>query len=311
MVKRVFFQGKGSNWQHIVIWWMAARPHTLGATLSPFVVAGVLAHRQQSFEWGLWLCMLLAVLLLQIGANLTDEFSDHLQPLAKEKYPAPHKVIARGLLSVQAVRSGAFAVFGLAGLLGVFILWRAGWALLPLCLAGLAVAWFYSAGKFPLGGMALGELLVFVALGPALVTGIVRAMSGFWSLEALWHAVPVGALVSAVLLFNNLRDENQDRQAGKRTLVTQLGAQHARKLLTGLFLLALAWPLLTMRIHLAGRWMLLSWICLPLLVKAWRTSRGVHHGAPTPDELHQGLRITAAVHLLYGLLLATALWLDA
>ncbi len=291
-------------------WWVATRPHSLGATISPCLVVAALAFRQGSGDWILWLAILTAVLLVQIGANFTDEFSDHSTTV--DKYPAPHKVIARGLLTAVEVRRGALVVFSVATTLGIWILSQAGWSLLPLCLAAVAIAWFYSAGNYPWGDWALGEILVFLALGPGLIAGGVRVLTGVWSSEAVWYSLPLGALVSAILLLNNLRDEAEDRHQGRRTLVTQLGHRGGVILLIGIFLIVMAWPLLNMVLHSTevGRfWTMLVWLSTPLLWRAWRV---VHLSAEDARScLHEGLRITAAAHLCYGFLLALALLLEA
>src|SRR5579863_4813053 len=135
-------------------WIVGARPHTLSAAVVPVLVGTALAYGKPGFAWGVFALTLIASLLVQIGANFTDEFSDHGATASVHKYLAPHKVIARGLLTERQVKIGAVAVFGAATVIGLSLVLRAGWPLLLLCLASLVVAYSYSGGPIPLGGYA-------------------------------------------------------------------------------------------------------------------------------------------------------------
>ncbi|MDH5751979.1 MAG: 1,4-dihydroxy-2-naphthoate octaprenyltransferase [Deltaproteobacteria bacterium] len=292
------------------VWFTAARPHTLSAGVVPVLVGGALAQSLGAFSPGLFALTLAGSVLVQVGANLTDEFADHGATASAHKFPAPHKVIARGLLSQSQVRHGALAVFMLATFIGSFLVWRTGWELLALCLASLAAAYFYSAGPRPLGDIALGEPLVFVMMGPVMVGGTLLVQLGGWQAgplaSAMWFSLPVGALVTAILVGNNLRDEDEDRKNGRRTLVTVLGAG----LMLGgyYFLLALAFavPALSLVWGWSGPTLLLPWLTLPLAVGAGRLvgTRGRR------DVQHRGLKATSGLHAVFGLLLAAGLLLD-
>jgi 1,4-dihydroxy-2-naphthoate octaprenyltransferase len=284
-------------------WFTASRPYTLSAGVVPVGVGGALAASQGLFSWGLWVLTLAGALLVQIGTNLTDEFADHGATASAHKYLAPHKVIARGLLSEAAVKAGAAAVFALATLIGAYLVWRTGWPLLVLCLVSLAAAYAYSAGPLPLGNYALGEPLVFVMMGPVMVAGTVYVQTVRWEPLALWFALPVGALVTAILMANNLRDAEEDRATRRRTLVTVLGPARVRRAHHALTVLAYLCVAVAWTAGWSGPWVLLPWLTLPL---AWRVGR-LLHGDGERARLHRALKGTSALHAAFGLLLALGL----
>lgn len=287
----------------IKTWLIAARPHTLSASVVPVLVGAALAWRESAFHAGVFAATLVASLLVQIGANFTDEFADHGATASAHKYLAPHKVIARGLLTEGAVKRGAAAAFGAATLIGLWLVWRTGWPLLVLCLACLAVAYAYSAGPFPLGDYALGEALVFIIMGPVMVAGTHYVQTLRVEPLAVWLALPVGALVTNILVVNNLRDEEEDRRNRRRTLATLLGGGVLRAGYHALLLLAYGVPAVAAWRGWGGAALLLPWLTLPL---ALRVAAGVRNGRDR-DTLHRALRGSSALHLGFGLLLAAGL----
>jgi len=281
------------------IWIIASRPHTLSAAVVPILVGTALAFQAGRFDWLLFLLTLMGALLVQVGTNLTDEFADHGTPASGEKFPAPHKVIARGLLSQRAVMGGAAVVFGLATLIGGWLVWVTGWPLLVVCLISLSAAYGYSAGPWPLGDFALGELTVFLLMGPVMVGATYFVQARQLTGEVLAYSLPVAALVSAILIVNNLRDREEDSKGGRWTLTTLFGETAVRLLYSGLLVLAFAIPLREALLRETGL-LLLPWLTLPLalmiLIRIWR------HGEKA--QLHRVLKATSALHLLFGLLLA-------
>jgi 1,4-dihydroxy-2-naphthoate octaprenyltransferase len=284
-------------------WIAASRPHTLSAAAVPVAVGSALAAAQGQFAWHLFALTLLGSLLVQIGTNFTDEFADHGATASAHKYLAPHKVIARGLLSVRAVKLGALAVFALATLIGLRLVAHAGWPLLAVCVVSLACAYGYSAGPLPLGDLALGEGVVFLLMGPVMVMSTVYVQTLHWEALALWYSLPVGALVTAILMANNLRDAEEDRIHGRRTLVTVFGVRAVRTAHGVLVALAFACPLLALLAGWATPWVLLPWLTLPLAFRVWRLLRAEGQR----ERLHAALKGTSGLHLGYGLLLAVAL----
>ena len=138
---------------------------------------------------------------------------------------APYKVIALGLLSPRAVRAGAVLSFGVATGIGLYLVLVTGWALLLCCAASLLVAYGYSAGPVPLGNVGLGQPLVFVFMGLLMVMATYYVQTVTLTGQALLAALPVACLVTAILVVNDLRDIEEDRQMGKITPVSQVLAR--------------------------------------------------------------------------------------
>ena len=207
----------------LLVWYRAARPFTLSASIIPVLVGSSLAYREGRFSLLLFVLALAASLLVQAGANMVDEFSDHARPEGSGKLLAPYKVIALGLLSSKAVKWGAAVCFGVATIVGIYFISVAGWPILAMCLASAAVAYFYSAGPKPLGSIGLGHPLVFFFMGPVMVVGAYYVQTQTFTLEALWLSLPIGCTVTAILIANDLRDMEEDSSVAKITPVTRFG----------------------------------------------------------------------------------------
>jgi 1,4-dihydroxy-2-naphthoate octaprenyltransferase len=264
----------------------------------PVVVGSALAAHYGSFDWFLVGLVLLGSVLVQCGTNLIDEYADHAQgQAASQKIQAPYKVISRGVLSPPQVLGGALTCFGAAMLIGIYLVLRTGWPLALVCLASLLVAYGYSAGPCPLGNLGLGEPLVFVFMGPVMVLSSFYVQAQMLNWPAVWLSLPVGCLVTAILVVNNLRDIEEDQHSGKVTLVALWGRQPVIWLYDALLLVAFG-SVVVLVISGIGSWVWLA----PLLV----LPRGVQHGTERA-VLHQALQGTAKLHLQFGLLLALAL----
>jgi 1,4-dihydroxy-2-naphthoate octaprenyltransferase len=290
-------------WQNVGVWYQAIRPFSLSASVVPVVVGSVLASRYGAFDGLLFTLVLLGSLLVQSGTNLVDEYADHAEGHAAGKIQAPYKVIALGLLTPSAVRRGALTCFGIATVIGISLVLRTGWPLVVVCVASLLVAYGYSAGPQPLGALGLGEPLVFIFMGPVMVLSSFYVQVGALYWPVVWLSIPVGCLVTAILVVNNLRDVDEDQCTGKATLATVWGQQAAVWVFCGLLVVAfgsLAWLVMSG----TGSWLWLA----PFLVlpQGLRVAKLVRQGRERAI-LHQALRGTASLHLRFGLLLAVAL----
>jgi 1,4-dihydroxy-2-naphthoate octaprenyltransferase len=275
----------------------------LSAAVVPVVVGSVLAARYGAFDVLLCLLVLLGSLLVQCGTNLIDEYADHAHGGAGgQKIQAPYKVIFRGLLTPRAVLVGALTCFGLAALIGIYLVGRTGWPLALVCLASLGAAYGYSAGPYPLGSLGLGEPLVFVFMGPVMVVSSFYVQTHTLHWPAVWLSLPVGCLVTAILVVNNLRDTEEDQHSGKVTLVTLWGRQPVVWLYDLLLLVAFG-SVVVLVLSGVGSWLWLA----PLLVlpRGVAVARMVQRGTERA-VLHQALQGTAKLHLHFGLLLALA-----
>ena len=212
----------GSVVSYSKAWLWASRPFSLSAAIVPVLVGSVLAAEYGQLDWLLFSLVLVGSVAIQIGTNLTDEYVDHRRG-GEGKFPAPHKVIQRGLLSATEVLIGCLVVLGVGIGMGLYIVAEVGWPILAVGLASVGVAVLYSAGPRPLGDTGLGELLVFFFMGPLMVLSSYYVHTEELSWPVFWASLPVAFLVTAILQCNNLRDMEEDRQSGKRTFVTVFG----------------------------------------------------------------------------------------
>jgi 1,4-dihydroxy-2-naphthoate octaprenyltransferase len=269
-------------------------------------VGAALAFEHEGVDAVLFLLTLLGAVLVQVGTNLVDEYADHAKGQSgggSEKFPAPYRVIALGLLSPGTVRAGAVAAFAGATAIGAYIVAVSGWPILAACIASLAVAYLYSGGPMPLGRMGLGQPLVFFFMGPLMVAGTWYVQTRTLTWDALWLSLPVGFLVTAILVVNDLRDLEEDQGAGKTTPVTLWGRPFGQ----GTYLALVSGAFLVVALLVAAapqRWPLLAVaLAAPQALGIARLlRRGTERAA-----FNQALRRTAQLHLQFGLLLASGL----
>ena len=172
------------------VWMQAARPKTLPAAAAPVLIALALAWRDEVFNLPAAIACLLISLLMQIGANFANDLFDHQRGADTPERLGPTRVTASGLISPSTMLRGVIFIFGLAALLGLYLIYLRGWPVLALGLAILLAALAYTGGPFPYGYYALGDVFVFLAFGIAAVCGSYYAQSGLLTPVVWWAAVP-------------------------------------------------------------------------------------------------------------------------
>src|SRR5437763_14940372 len=212
------------------IWLMAARPKTLPVGLAPVLVGTALADTAGVFHPLRFVAALLGALFIQVGANLSNDYSDARRGADTEDRLGPVRVTAGGLVPPRQVLIATYVTFGLAVLCGAYLVYVAGPALLGIGAASIAAGVLYTGGPRPYGYEGLGEVFVFLFFGLVAVTGSYFVQREHLEWEAFALAIPVGLLATAILVVNNIRDIDTDRRAGKRTLAVRLGRQRARAL---------------------------------------------------------------------------------
>ena len=214
-------------------WIGAARLRTLPLALSPVILgtgAALIADRQ--FHWVLALCCAVVAVALQIGVNFANDYSDGIRGTDDHRV-GPARLTASRKATPRTVLAVALTWFAIAAVTGVAVVVRTGhWWMLVVGAACVVAAWFYTGGKRPYGYAGLGELFVFVFFGLVATVGTAFVQSGVVVDEAWIAGVIAGLLAVAVLLSNNLRDIDQDREAGKRTLTVRIGRRATQVLFT-------------------------------------------------------------------------------
>jgi 1,4-dihydroxy-2-naphthoate octaprenyltransferase len=283
------------------IWVMAARLRTLPAAIAPVLVGTALARTEGTFRAGAFIAALLGAIFIQVGTNLSNDYSDARRGADTEDRLGPVRVTAGGLVPPRQVLIATYVTFGLAVLCGAYLVYVAGPALLAIGAASILAGVLYTGGPRPYGYEGLGEVFVFLFFGIVAVTGsyFVQVENLEW--EAFALAVPVGLLAAAILVVNNVRDIDTDRRAGKRTLAVRLGRQKARTLYS--VMLLVAYVALIPVVFALSAWVLLPWLTLPLAARLARTVRA-HVDGPT---LNAALARTGMLQLLFCVLLSAGI----
>ena len=285
------------------IWVMAARVRTLPAAIAPVLVGTSLALGDGTFDPFAFLAALLGAIFIQVGTNLSNDYSDARRGADTEDRLGPVRVTAGGLVPPRQVLLATYASFGAAVLCGIYLVAVAGPELLAVGAASILAGVLYTGGPRPYGYEGLGEVFVFLFFGVVAVTGSYFVQVQHLPWEAFAEAAPVGLLAAAILVVNNVRDLETDRRAGKRTLAVRLGRGRTRTLyaamLVGAFLTApMPWVLGSM-----SAWLLLCWLAAPLAVPLVRTVRTRVDG----PSLNGALAGTGRLQLAFCLLLSAGI----
>jgi 1,4-dihydroxy-2-naphthoate octaprenyltransferase len=293
---------------HLRLWLVAARPRTLPAAVAPVLVGTALAVAAEDVFKPLRLAAALAgSILIQIGTNLANDYSDARRGADTEDRLGPVRVTAGGLMPPRRVLVGTWVAFGLAVAAGSYLAAVAGWELLVVGVLSIAAGILYTGGPRPYGYEGLGELFVFVFFGLVAVGGSYFVQTEDLRWEAIALGVPVGLLAAAILVVNNVRDVETDRRAGKRTLAVRLGRERAVQAFSVMVSLAYgALPAIVIASDL-GPWLLLPLVSLPLALPLWPTLASRRDGPSLNKLLADTGRLLAVFSLLLaaGLLLAS------
>jgi 1,4-dihydroxy-2-naphthoate polyprenyltransferase len=292
---------RGSSAVHI--WVMAARVRTLPAAVAPVLVGTSLALGDRHFDPLAFLAALLGAIFIQVGTNLSNDYSDARRGADTEDRLGPVRVTAGGLVPPRQVLLATYVTFGLAVLCGIYLVAVAGWGLIAVGAASILAGVLYTGGPRPYGYEGLGELFVFLFFGIVAVTGSYYVQVQHLPWQAFACAIPVGLLASAILVVNNVRDIDTDRRAGKRTLAVRLGRERTRTLYTAMLAVAFLTAPLPWALGSMSAWLLLPWATAPLALSLIRVVRTRVDG----PSLNGALARTGLLQLLFCLLFSAGI----
>ncbi len=283
-------------------WVLAIRPKTLPAALCPVIVGTAMALADKEFKYLPALAALAGALLLQIGVNLANDYFDYIKGIDTPERLGPIRVTHSGLIPPSYVKSAMVITFGFVALIGIYLVMVGGWPILIAGTASILAALAYSGGPYPLASHGLGDLFVFIFFGLVGVCGTYYVQSLRLTLLVLLTAVPVGLLITAILVVNNLRDILTDSGAGKNTLAVRIGTRGARIEYVLLLAGAYAVPIILFILCRVSIPALLPLISLPM---ARPLSRSICR--KEGRVLNKGLAGTARLALVFSLLFSIGL----
>ena len=283
-------------------WLLAARVRTLPAAVAPVLVGSAAAYRAHGLAWLPALAAICGAIAIQIGANFANDVYDAEKGADGPNRVGPPRAVASGWISASAMKSAMIAVFALAMLIGGYLTAHAGWPVVAIGLASIAAGIAYTGGPYPLGYNGLGDIFVFLFFGPVAVLGTMYVQLHRFDWVAVLASIGVGALATAILVVNNLRDADTDVAVGKRTVVVRFGKRFAYGEYVAMLVLAAGVAVaMSVWLHHAGP--MVSMAVAPLAVRRYRQLRAAHAG-PVFNGL---LAATAQVLLFYSLLLTVGI----
>ena len=275
-------------------WILGARPRTLPAAVVPVVVGAAICNGEGGAHWVRAGLSLLVSLLLQVGVNYANDYSDGVRG-TDEVRVGPMRLVASGLASPQSVKAAAFVAFGAAAGVGLVLALMTSLLVIPVGLAALLAGWFYTGGKNPYGYIGLGEVFVFVFFGLVATVGTTYVVLERIPAMSWLQGVAVGSLACALLVVNNLRDIPTDQLVGKRTLAVRLGDGRTRVMYQGLIVVGILSGAVA---TVSNPWSVILLLCfIPALKPMNLIRRGV-----TGKGLIAVLGATGQVQIVFGVL---------
>ena len=281
---------------------LAARPATLTAAFAPVAVGTACALRAGGFRWDAALAALLGAFLIQIATNFANDLFDFEKGADDEKRLGPIRAAQAGLLTTDELRRGITLTLLLAVAVGVYLTEVAGTPVIVIGLSSILAGLAYTGGPFPLAYKGLGDVFVMAFFGFVAVCGTAFVQTGYVPDVAWVAAVPMGALATAILVVNNVRDFEGDARAGKRTIVVRFGKKNGVREYVVLLIVSYA--------SLVALWLVGSttgWVYLPFLTVPWALDLARSVARDRGVALNRTLAGTAKLLYVFGVLLAIGL----
>lgn len=283
-------------------WVLASRPKTLPASIAPIIVGTAVAIHEGGFHVLTAILALLTALFLQVAANLANDALDFKRGADSAERMGPARMTASGVLTPRAVLRATVVVLALAVVSGLYLVWRGGWPFLLLGLFAMISAVAYTGGPWPLAYLGLGEVFVFAFFGPIAVAGTAYLQTMDLTRLSLAASIPTGLMAVCILIVNNVRDLEQDKRVGKRTVAVRIGDKASRYEYVVIQVLTLGIPLLFWAQGWMNAWAMLTVLAWPLFGRLWRqitTRRGA--------RLNATLGATGRASLVFGILFSIGL----
>lgn len=288
----------------VKLMWQMTRPHTLTATFAPVILGTVLAMQETRIDWLLFIAMMIASLALQIATNLFNEYYDFKRGLDTAESTGIGGGIVRHGLKPKNVRAAAFSLYGLAGIIGIYICMNSSWWLVVIGLLGMAVGYFYTGGPFPIAYTPFGELFSGLFMGTGFVLISFFIQTNTITTQSILISIPIAILVGAINMSNNIRDIEEDIRGGRKTLAILLGNQRGIAVLATAFIVSYLWIVLLVLTGYISPWSLIVFVTVK---KPYEAIQGFLKGKTEPKYMRVAMKSTAMTNTFFGFLLSAGL----
>ncbi|MDM5331944.1 1,4-dihydroxy-2-naphthoate polyprenyltransferase [Ureibacillus composti] len=284
--------------------WKMTRPHTLTATFAPVILGTVMALFVADINWLLFIAMMVACLALQIATNLFNEYYDFKRGLDTAESVGIGGGIVRHGLKPKNVLTVAILLYVVAAFIGVYICISSSWWLVVIGLFGMAVGYFYTGGPLPIAYTPFGELFSGLLMGTGFVLISFFIQTNTVTSWSVMISIPIGILVGAINMSNNIRDIDEDIKGGRKTLAILLGRDKAVMVLANAFVISYLWIIILVMIGDISPWALLVLLSLKKPISA---IQGFNKGVKEPQYMRVAMKSTAITNTLFSLLLSLGL----
>jgi len=283
-------------------WILASRPKTLLAAFVPVIIGSALAYADNVLNpWAASVALICSI-LIQTGTNFVNDLYDYLYGADKAERDGPTRALAAGLLTPDEMKIGIMLVYLVTFLLGLYLVYLGGWLILLIGILSIIAGIIYTAGPYPLAYNGLGDIFVFIFFGLIGTVGTYYVQALKVSSLSVLSAIPVGALITNILIVNNYRDIEEDKQAGKRTLAVMFGKKFSRIQYLIFMIISYLVPVLVFIFYKHDMFVFLPILSLPLGIKLVRMIYSLNG-----KELNKTLELTAKLSGIYGVLFAAGI----
>jgi 1,4-dihydroxy-2-naphthoate polyprenyltransferase len=288
------------------VWWKLTRPHTLTASFVPVLLGTALAIHDTEIHFGLFFAMLIASLFIQAATNMFNEYYDYKRGLDNEESVGIGGTIVRDGVHPRTIMQIALGLYGASILIGIYICMSTSWWLAAIGLFCMLIGYLYTGGPLPIAYTPFGEIFAgfFMGMGIILISFYIQA--GTVTLTSVLVSVPIFILVGAIMLSNNIRDLDGDKEFGRKTLAILLGRKNAVYLLAGMFIVSYIWVFILMMVGYSSAWLAIVVLSIPKAVKATKGFKG----KTIPIQMMPAMKATAQTNTIFGFLLSIGLFID-
>ncbi|HLR52410.1 MAG TPA: 1,4-dihydroxy-2-naphthoate polyprenyltransferase [Candidatus Avamphibacillus sp.] len=285
------------------VWWRLLRPHTLTASFIPVFVGTMFAYIEDIIHLGLFLAMLVASILIQAATNMFNEYYDYVRGLDKEDSVGIGGTIVRDNIAPKTVLNLAFIFFGIAILLGIYICLESSWWIAVIGSAGMLIGYLYTGGPLPIAYTPFGELFSGFIMGTVIIGISYYIQTLELTADVILISIPIAIFIATIMLSNNIRDLDNDKEGGRKTIAILLGRKNAVRFQGLLFITAYGLTAIYIILGMLPIWSVITFIGVFKAMDVIKKFKG----KTRPLEMMPAMAATGKHNTIYGFLLGISL----